>query len=111
MHHTDPEASSVAALVEYLMDDERTEVTRGEVAAVAHNLPFDDNGKPLNLNVVINMVLGYAAECGYKLVLAGIVRKPEVRGYNAWDNNRWANSGTAGGGGGDCLIGFAGREG
>lgn len=111
MRHTDPEMKDIAALVQFVMDDERTTVTRGEIAMMARNLPFDAEGKALPLSVVNDMVLAFAAECGFDLRLADLKRAPKVRGFNSWDNNRYAGNECAGGSGYEQINGFAGQEG
>lgn len=110
MMKTDPEMQSIESLVQYLLDDERETVTRGEIATMAQNLPFV-NEKPRPLSEVNDAVLAYAASCGYALKLAEPVRPKVVRGINSWDHNRYAGNECAGGSGHEQIAGWAGQEG
>lgn len=95
---TAPEFASVEAFAGYLYDDERHWFTLAEAAAVAANVGTS------NRTVIDDLT-------GYGLVFREPRKAPEVRGYTANPNTRWAGNPGAGGGGGDSLIGFAGREG
>jgi len=95
---TAPEFQDTEAFAGYLYDDERGWFTLAEAAAVAAN-----TGRT-NREVIADLA-------GYGLVFREPRKAPEVRGYTANPNTRWAGNPGAGGGGGDSLIGFAGREG
>jgi hypothetical protein len=93
-----PEYESVEALAQYLLDDERTSFNLGEAHMVAKAT------KVSNLTVVRELT-----EYGFTLIPPSTPRP--VRGFTANNHNRWEGNPGAGGGGGDSLTGFAGREG
>lgn len=93
-----PEFASVETFAGYLYDDERGWFTLAEAAAVAANVGC------LNREVIADLE-------SYGLSFRAPSRAPETRGYTSNPNTRWAGNPGAGGGGGDSLLGFAGREG
>lgn len=95
---TAPEFQTIETFAGFLYDDERDWFTLAEAAAVASNV------RTTNRAVIENLA-------GYGLIFREPRKAPEVRGYTANPNTRWAGNPGAGGGGGDSLIGFAGREG
>lgn len=92
------EFASVDNFVEFLSDDERITFTTVELVALAARTR------------IFNTTLRHLLE-GKGLELVG--RSPE-RSFATFGTNqhdRWVNSGTHGGGGGDSITGFAGRAG
>lgn len=94
-----PEYESVEVFAQYLLDDERTSFTLGEAHLVAKAVGVS------NLTVVRELTEGY----GFTFMPPGTPKS--VRGFTANSHNRWEGNPGAGGGGGDSLTGFAGREG
>jgi hypothetical protein len=94
----DDEYASVLDFVEYLLDDDRTVFTHADLTALSERLH--------------QPVRAIRAELeGWGLTLA--YRAPErvVRGYTAWDENRYQGNPGAGGTGYEQITGFAGRKG
>jgi hypothetical protein len=95
---TYPEYQSVESFAQYLLDDERTSFNLGEAHKVAKTVGVS------NLTVVRELT-----EYGFTFLPPSAPKS--VRGFTANNNNRWEGNPGAGGGGGDSLTGFAGREG
>lgn len=93
-----PEYASTEAFATFLLDDERESFTLGEAHLVAKATGVS------NLTVVRELT-----DYGFTLIPPSSP-KP-VRGFTANSHNRWEGNPGAGGGGGDSLTGFAGREG
>jgi len=96
---TFPEYESVESFAQYLLDDERDSFNLGEAHMVAKATGVS------NLTVVRELTEGY----GFTLIPPSTPKA--VRGFTANSHNRWEGNPGAGGGGGDSLTGFAGREG
>lgn len=98
---TDPrcpaEYQSVEAFVEYIEDDERP-YTIKEVVELGYWL----KATPLALNRILKE---------YGLTGQGQGHEHAIRTVNDNPNTRWTSCPTHGGGGGDSLIGIAGRAG
>lgn len=92
------EFASIANFVEYMGDEERTTFTTPELVALATRTGIH--------NTTLHRML---EDKGFKLVGRTPERTFATFGTNQHD--RWINSGTHGGGGGDSIIGFAGRAG
>ena len=108
----DPEFQTVTAFVEMLCDDGcRPSFTRAEAGALALNLSRVEC-RTLPLSEVKDRIIAFAASCGMTVRMEAPSDKPrEVRGFTANPNTKYVGNPGAGGGGGDSLIGFAGREG
>ena len=74
----DPEFDSVDEFADFLFDDERTSFTHHEMACLNYR-----GGLPVR-------IIRRALE-DYGLTLKGQTVEKHVRGYNAWDNNRWSS--------------------
>ena len=96
---TFPEYQSVESFATFLLDDDRTSFRLGEAGKVAIATGVS------NLTVVRELTEGY----GFTYLPPAAPKA--VRGFTANNNNRWEGNPGAGGGGGDSLTGFAGREG
>lgn len=92
------EFESIANFCEHLADEERTTFTTPELVALATRTG--------TYNTTLRMVLESKG-----LTLVGIVRERSFATFGTNQHDRWINSGTHGGGGGDSITGFAGRAG
>lgn len=91
-----PENASIEAFVEYLMDDGRAWYSAPELRdlAAALRLPTVNVRRELD---------------GYGAVLRGAPKRAAVRGFRSVDENRWHDSGNAGGSGWSNIFGMAGN--
>lgn len=94
----DPEVQSVDALAEFLFDNDQDTFTAEELQLVCQNA-----------NVPTYMARKALED--YGLQLGGRLVEKRVRGFTAWDNNRFAGNPCGGGSGHEQISGFAGREG
>jgi hypothetical protein len=104
MTDTDPQApefESVESFIEYLCDDDRTEFTHGELAA-------------LNARLHVPTRLLRRELEGYGLTLRGQAHEVQVRTYLSNPHDRWSGPGsspTHGGSGWEQIAGMAGQVG
>lgn len=95
------EFASIENFVEFLMDDDRTTFTTAELVALVARTG------------IYNTTLRHMLE-DYGLTLVGPVRERNFATFGTNQHNRWTNSEARrmnGGGGGDSIIGIAGRVG
>ena len=93
-----PEYETIEDFIEYMLDDERYHYTHQDLALLSESLKMSTG-----------QVRSLLDDWGLKL--ARRPRKKEVRGFNSWDNNRWAGNPGAGGSGWEQISGFAGQKG
>lgn len=98
MSEATPETSSVLAFVEYLVDDDRTSFTATGLGDLAYSLKRSRHGLRLELET-------------WGLSLETKPMKPEPRGFQAWDHNRYEGNPMGGGSGWEQIAGFAGQKG
>lgn len=94
----EPEYQSIEDFVQFCMDDERTDFTHLELRALALNAR--QSGSKIR-----------TALEAYGLSLRHREAHKTTRGFNSWDNNRWAGNPCGGGSGHEQIRGFAGQTG
>jgi hypothetical protein len=110
----DPEAASIEAFVQYLLDDDRTEFLLAEAAVVSQNLPRREDGSYRESKTVAADIIAYARDCGLTLtVFVPNTTRPmkEPRGFRANDHNIYQGNPGSGGSGWEQITGMAGRAG
>lgn len=93
-----PEYASLEEFVEYMMDDEREEYDHEELGMLAFSMKLS-----------VPKVRTILDDWGLRL--AHRSKEKNVRGYSAWDNNRWAGNPCGGGSGWEQILGFSGQKG
>jgi len=92
------EFQSIGNFVEQMDEEERDHFTTAELVQLSANLGV--------YNKTVRGILE-----GHGLRLVGPVRERSFATFGTNQHDRWVNSGTHGGGGGDSIMGIAGRDG
>jgi hypothetical protein len=93
-----PEYSSLEDFVEYLLDDDRYGYDHNDLTQLS-----------TSLGLSVSKVRAALDDWGLHLKMRP--KERSVRGFNSWDNNRWASNPCKGGSGWEQISGFAGQKG